>query len=130
MVWVAPPGGVIGAVPVSQGTATPFKWSSDLTGTYFHTGANGTCPAALASGNDVLCYGTTAIWVYINGAAPQDVVLANNIPIAGPNDLIPLSQLLKSDLDANYVAINAISQGIVPEGGASGAGLTTQSDCR
>jgi hypothetical protein len=34
--------GVIGAVPVSGGSSTPTKWSSDLSGTYVHTGANGT----------------------------------------------------------------------------------------
>lgn len=118
--------GTTGAVPVSQGSGSPIKWSSDLTGTYYHVGSFGTCPAPTA-GKSSICYGPSghlqASW---NGDAYQDLVRSTNIPASGISGTISPSQIdltQPTGLAGFFEAINSVPQYNIPEGGATGQGL-------
>jgi hypothetical protein len=121
--------GTLGAVPLSQGSSTPVKWSSDVPGVFALNGVFGTCPSPPVNTQSSICFGPAGkIFGSYGGDAFNGLVRENNIPAAGITGTIEPSQIDQTNpggLGGLYAPLNPVSQYNVPEWGAANVGPVT-----
>jgi hypothetical protein len=97
---------------------------SPTAGTYVLTGSFGACGAPPLGSQSALCFGPSGnIQGSYAGDAFDTFLRASSYSATGLLCCVGLSQVDLSAFDARYVPINAVSPGVLPEGGVAGAGL-------